>query len=93
MIQVDGWAILNGFGGGVLAYLVFQGILSLKCYRLQSAIGALQQQMLTVRTQGYVQKRWNKRDELEAEISQFKQSPPASRFDNDPFIPEIQQRR
>jgi len=79
------WTILYGFGGGTVAYVVFQGILAIKCFRLQSAIGALQQTVLTLRTQGYVQKRWDKRDAFEDEIKAMAAKPNRPRYDNDPL--------
>lgn len=89
MIQFEPWTFLNGFLGGCLSYVVFQGILSLKCYRMQSHINALQSHVLTLRTQSYVNKRWDKRDAFEKEILDLPKSQPAPRYDNDPFIQDI----
>jgi len=85
MDSVSLWTILYGFGGGTLAYLVFQGILSIKTFRMQSAIVALQRQFLSLRTQSYVNKRWDKRDALEEEIKSLAQKPTRTRYDNDPL--------
>ena len=83
-----------GFGalGGILSYLVFQGILSIKCLRLQGQINALERIVLSLRNTGYVSKRWKASDDLEAQVfaAQPRNNPRTSHYDNDPmaFGPE-----
>ena len=78
-----GW----GFLGGVIAYLGFQGILSIKCLRLQGQLNALQAIVLQVRNSGYASKRWKAADDFEAEVTAMSagKNQPRSRFDNDPL--------
>jgi len=74
--------------GGVAVYLVFQGILAIKLFRLSSHVGALSNTVLGLRAQGYVQKRWNRKDEEEEFFKQAIQrpAPQAQRFANDPLV-------
>jgi len=82
------WQIGYGFLGGVLSYLVFHGILSLKLFRLQSALGALQGTVLGLRSQSYVAKRWDRRDQEQQAFEQMLRNKPAPsrRFDNDALV-------
>jgi len=88
------WQIGYGALGGLLSYLVFQGILSIKCLRLQGQLNALQNIVLSLRNTGYVSKRWQRADELEGEVlsTLTRTQSRAQRYDNDPLSIDPQAR-
>lgn len=79
--------ILYGVIGGIVGQLVFHGLLSLKLFRLQMAVGALQQTMLSLRNTEKANKRWAKEDQLTAELEMFKKEPSSNGtgYANDPL--------
>lgn len=74
-----------GFAGGVISCLLCYGILSLKIFRMQLAIAAIREALLSLRNTRANEVRQSKKTELE----QFLLNQPVhknERFANDPFI-------
>lgn len=76
-----------GLIGGIVGQLVFHGLLSLKLFRLQMAVGSLQQTMLSLRNTEKANKRWQKEDTLQTELEAFKKEPKSNGtgYANDPL--------
>lgn len=79
--------LASGFAGGVVAGLLVYGILALKLFRLQLAVGAVQQALLTSRNKQAAVARWSKEDQLEQELLKFGKGDKSTgdRFANDPM--------
>lgn len=75
--------MLWGFAGGAVSCLLILGILSLKLWRLQFAVGALQQAVLALRNTNANQSRQTKKQEMEEFFSRQVQ-PSNERYANDP---------
>jgi hypothetical protein len=75
--------ILYGFAGGVVGSLFGYGVLTLKLFRLQLVIGAIQQGLLSVRNTTANKIRQEKKISEEEFLASMSQQP-KSKYANDP---------
>jgi hypothetical protein len=73
--------------GGLVAFLVLHGLLSLKLFRLQVELSTLRNALLSVKNREKAETRWTRRDEMEQQLlsGQASKNVHQERFANDPL--------